>query len=110
MDLSPTNCYDCPAPLILLFGYYAVFAAALILAGRLHRKSRESHRTLGSLIATLTFLFAASMTKVVPSWGISKTWDPLESSFTDGQIWAILLALDAALIVVFLVARRASRP
>jgi len=105
VELTPANCWDCPAPLVVILAYYTVFAAALILAGRLHRSQRESYRTSGWIIATLTFLFAAAITHVVPNWGISKSWDRLVPWFSQRETRVILLALDAALIVILLVAR-----
>ena len=93
MDMSLTNCWDCPTPIGVLLATYAVAGFLLVAGAWMHRSTRYGVQGLGAVIVVLLAFWIVMFTIVAARWGIVWSNSPLVV-LTYRESLAVMLGLD----------------
>ena len=106
MDMSLTNCWDCPVTLASV-GVGLTVIALLIALGLWLTKARSAAvRSLGDVIAVVAFILALMFTLAVPNWGIVDPSAARFSVFSRPVTRSLYITFDVVALLAFVFFRR----
>ncbi|HXA16438.1 MAG TPA: hypothetical protein VN380_05570 [Thermoanaerobaculia bacterium] len=98
MDMSLTNCWDCPVTLGSVIGYLIGIAAAVAFSLWLLSLRFLVVRILGVFMVVVSCLLALGLTFTVPRWGIINPFAEGFAGFQRGTAYTIYIAFDLAIL------------
>lgn len=102
MDMSLTNCWDCPVTLATVAGGLTLIATLIGLGLWLSTKTHfAALRSIGVAVAVLAFAVALGFTFTVPNWGIINPFATRFSVFSRPVARTIYFTFDAAALLAF---------